>query len=229
MNTELTRTLQGEETPDAYAERPKFNLQDAVHDFWRDHRIAIQIAGLMIAWSVTLCSITEAWTRKVVTKEVTLQVQSEMRHGFQQYLEQMEQDEKAAQFLTGEASRQAAIDEMIMPIAEHIAGLRMDRHVTVDGVKTYIWGVDFTRLDSGKYGSTIQQVLDGNVEAYKKGHAVRNEDKEIARELVTAYMNGERPDRWTPDLEFAEINADGSVTARSKLKTDSTTKFWRYE
>ena len=229
MNTELIRVIQGEESPNLYAINQRPNLRDAAHDFWKKNRVTACIAGLLVVWTCVTCGITGVIVKNNTTKEVTAAVQSEMRAGFQKYLDQKEMDEKAAQFLTGDASKQAAIDSMVQPVAEHIATLRMERGVTIDGVKTYVWGVDFSRLDSGKYGSTIQQVLDGNVEAYVYGHAVRNEDTELARELCTAYMNGERPDRWTPDLEFAEINADGSVTARSKLKTDSTTKFWRYE
>lgn len=236
MNNNLIRVPQEEELRDMFADEKKVDMrdiQDRMHDFWRDHKVTVIAGSLLIVWTCVTCSITgaivEQKTTEKVTKEVTMQVEHDMRQGFQKYLDQKKEEEQKAGFLTGDASKQAAIDAMVEPIAEHIAGLRMDRGVTIDGVCTYIWGVDFTRLDSGKYGSTIQDVLDGNVEAYKFGHSVRDEDRELARELVTAYMNGERPNRWTPDLEFAEINADGSVTARSKLKTDSTTKFWRYE
>ena len=143
----------------------------------------------------------------------------------------MEEAKKEGQptILTGEESRQAAIEALAGPIAEHIAGLRMDRNVTLDGVKTYIWGVDFARLDSGKYGHTIEGILSGSVEGYTKGRATRPEDDDLAKELCTAYYNGELPSRWSPDLEFAEINADGSVTARNELNTDSKTKYWWWE
>lgn len=202
-------------------------------DWFRDFKIKNGIALIVLfAWAASMmlgCCLTGVIVRHNTTVRVTAEVTSQLRQDFQSYLDQQEQERKAAQFLTGEASMQAAIDSMVEPIAEHVAGLRMDRGVTIAGAKTYVWGVDFPRLDSGKYGSTIQQILEGNIEGYTKGHAVRNEDREIARELVTAYMKGERPDKWTPDLEFAEINADGSVTARNKLKTDSTTKFWRLE
>lgn len=175
------------------------------------------------------CGITANIVRKRTTEEVTQRVTSEMRQGFQNYIESIREEERQASFLADDASRQAAIDLMVAPIAEHIAGLRMDRKVTVDGAKTYVWGVDFTRLSSGRYGKTINEVLGGNIEGYVKGHGVRPEDTELARQLCTDYMTGCFPKDWTPDLEFAEINSDRSVTARSKLKTDSTTVFWRYD
>lgn len=149
----------------------------------------------------------------------------------QTQFEAMEAAKKEGQphILTGEESRQAAIEALAGPIAEHIAGLCMDRGVTVDGVKTYIWGVDFARLKSGNYGRTIEAVLGGTVEGYTKGHGTRPEDDALAIELCTAYYNDELPRRWTPDLEFATINADGSVTARNELNTGSKTKYWWWE
>lgn len=202
--------------------KPRIRLH--LMGFLKRHGIALFLAAAFLLYGLGVSVITE----RRVTKRVTLKVQQEMWDGFQKYLEEQRQEKQAAGLLTGEASLQAAIDEMVEPIAVHVATLRMDRKVTVIGVKTYIWGVDLARLGSGKYGNSIQDVLEGNVEGYVYGHAVRNEDREIAREIVTAYMKGERPNGWTPDLEFAEINGDGSVTARNMLKTNSKTIFWRY-
>ena len=145
--------------------------------------------------------------------------------------EQFQEMEKAKAegkpaLLTGEESRQAAINDLGEKLAVHAAGLRMDRKVTKAGAETYLW-VDAARLLSGKYGSTIDDVLSGPVENYDRNHAVRNEDREIGLKVASAVINGAFPDGFTTDLQFAEINADGSVTARSKLKTDSTTVFWR--
>lgn len=227
-NDKLMQIPQGGDLPHPYMER-RVNMRDLIHEFWRENKVSIVAVSAAIIWTLTSCGITGLIVRKNTTTEVTAQVTSQLRADFQRYLDEQEEERRASQFLTGDASLQAAIDEMVPIIAEHIAGLRMDRGVTIDGAKTYIWGVDFTRLDSGKYGSSIQEVVEGNVEGYVKGHAVRNEDREIARELVTAYMHGERPDRWRPDLEFAEINPDGSVTARNMLFTNSMTKYWGYE
>jgi hypothetical protein len=200
-------------------------IVDAANGFIRRNLIAILVltAFALEGWIVAV------YTEHKVSREVRQTVEAEMRQSFAVYLEEQEQKRQAANLLTGDASLQAAIDAMVEPVARHIAGLRMDRGVTVNGAKTYVWGVDFSRLASGKYGRTIEEVLAGNIEGYKEDHAVRQEDRDISRELCTAYMHGERPNKWTPDLEFAEINADGSVTARNKLKTDSTTRFWGYE
>ena len=207
---------------------------------------------ILFAWAASLmlgCCITGLIVRKntkaSVTQEVTEQVKGVVRQGFEDYQNNQSEETDAVKFLkdagfkeylqwqmganikTGDASKQEAINAMVPLIADHIAGLRMDRGVTIDGARTYIWGVDFSRLDSGRYGD-LQHVLEGNIEGYTKDRGARPEDTALAQELCTDYIYKALPSKWSPDLEFAEINADGSVTARNEWKTGSMTKFWRY-
>lgn len=207
---------------------------------------------IVFAWAITMmlgCCITGVIVRKntavKVTGQVTEQVKEKIRKGFKDYMNDQNAETEDVVFLkesgfweylqwqmganlkTGDASRQNAIDVMVPKIADHVAGLRMDRGVTIDGCKTYVWGVDFTRLDSNKYGG-LDDVLEGNIEGYTKNRGARPEDTELAIELCTDYIMKSYPSKWSPDLEFAEINADGSVTARNEYKTGSMTKFWRY-
>lgn len=206
--------------------------------FWRDYKILIVGAAVFTIYTIIL----SAWVNYRAGREARETAQSAVRsavttaenHIFDVLgisREQFQEMEKAKAegkpaLLTGEESRQAAINDLGEKLAVHAAGLRMDRKVTKAGAETYLW-VDAARLLSGKYGSTIDDVLSGPVENYDPNHAVRNEDREIGLKVASAVINGAYPDGFTTDLQFAEINADGSVTARSKLKTDSTTVFWR--
>ena len=194
--------------------------------------------ALFLIYTIVLINGVNAWTKgkdqKIMESAVRSARATERSYIFEvanitpEKFADMEKAKESGQpkILTGDESKQAAIEALAVPISQHIAGLRMDRGVTVAGAKTYIWGVDFARLDSGKYGRTIEEVLSGTVEGYTEGHSTRPEDDNLAKELCTAYYNGELPSKWTPDLEFAEINADGSVTARNELHTGSRTKFW---
>ena len=198
--------------------------------FMRKYLILIVGAAAFTIWSILLSS----WVNYRAGKEAQSAVTTAENHIFDVMgisREQFQEMEKAKAegkpaLLTGEESRQAAINDLGEKLAVHAAGLRMDRKVTKAGAETYLW-VDAARLLSGKYGSTIDDVLSGPVENYDRNHAVRNEDREIGLKVASAVINGAFPDGFTTDLQFAEINADGSVTARSKLKTDSTTVFWR--
>ena len=186
---------------------------------------------ILFAWAASMmigCCITGLIVRKTTTDRVTEEVTHKMRAEFQEYLNQQEEQRKKESFLTGDASLQAAINDLGKKLGIHVAGLRQDRKVTKAGAETYCY-VDIARLLSGLYGKTIDDVLNGPVENYDENHPVRDEDLEIGMKVAAAVMTGHYPNGFTTDLQFAEINADGSVTARNKLKTDSTTVFWRIE
>lgn len=216
-------------------QRGGFDPQDWFHDFKIKNGITLILIFAWAASIMILCCITGVIVRynttKRVTSEVKAQTEGEMRSGFTKWCSDHDIDpqtgEKIEKPLVDEESKQAQITELSKLFAEHIASLRMDRHVTKDGAITYIWGVDITRAESGRYDD-IQSVLDGSVEGYVKGHPTRPEDDALGLEIATDYINGKRPDRWRPDLEFAVINADGSVTARNEYITGPSTAYWWY-
>ena len=130
----------------------------------------------------------------------------------------------------GQDSYNAALKAIEDPLAIHVAGLRQNRKVTKAGAETYCW-VDIARLMSGNYGTALTDFLTNplQIEGYYPDIHVRPEDREIAHRVADMYMRNEFPDGFTIDFQFAEINSDGSVTARTELKTGSMTKFWRIE
>lgn len=131
---------------------------------------------------------------------------------------------------TGQDSYNEALKAIEDPLAVHVAGLRQKRKVTKAGAETYCW-VDLARLKSGNYGTSLLDFLTNplQIEGYYPDIHVRPEDREIAHRVAVIYMNGEFPDGFTVDFQYAEINPDGSVTARTELNTGSMTKFWRVE
>ena len=226
---------QDEPTPPPRQTPPRFNPQDWFHDFKIKNGIGMI---LLFAWAASMmigCIATGMIVHHNTTQRVTKQVKSdtegEMRAGFAKWCSDHNIDpqtgEKIEKLLVDEESKQAQITALSKLFAEHIASLRMDRHVTKDGAITYIWGVDIPRAESGRYGD-MQSVLDGSVEGYVKGHPTRPEDDALGLEIATDYISGKRPDRWRPDLEFAVINADGSVTARNEHITGPSTAYWWY-
>ena len=206
--------------------RPKPHLKDWFRRFKKRYGLAILVIfGLALygwaIWWITARSVAAEITAKV-TQEVKTETEVTMRAGFNAWLEDHHINPK-----TGEKEdKLTPVQALGRKLAQHIAGLRMDRGVTEDGARTYIWGVDLARLASGKYGKTIEDVLAGNIEAYIAGHETRPEDDALGLEIAQMYLDDQRPSRWRPDLEFAEINADGSVTARNELRTGPRTAYW---
>ena len=209
--------------------------------FKRRYGLLVIGAALFTVYTVALSAgvahrtekrVTEEVTERV-TKEVTEAVTAELRAGFRDYLKGLGLNPDGTPIEAEEEGLRAEIDALAGPLAEHAAGLRIDRKVTEAGAETYLY-VDCARWLSGKHGESIEDVLSETgpggtkqIEAYTPGHATRPEDREIAERVSTAIITGQWPDGFTAELQFAEINADGSVTARDMWKTDSTTTFWR--
>ena len=201
-------------------------------DWFRDFKIRNGLGLILLfAWAATLmvgCCITGVIVRHNTTELVTAEVTSQLRQDFQRYLDQMEMEQKAAQFLTGDASFEAAVEGLAGPMAQVIATYSMDYGVTQEGLYTIGW-VFCARYarNSTEFGKTPQEILEkdraweGNV----VGHAVRPQDTELAREIARAFLSGEYPDEYTTALTF--FNREGTkIIARNELFTGPYTKYW---
>lgn len=220
------------ETPNFYTAdqtpvRPRITID--TRQLTRKYGLSLAIVCALLVYTILLSWWITARTEKRVREEVTAEVTSQLRQGFQSYLDQMEQEQKAAAFMTGEASTQAAIDDLAGALGPFIAGYRMDGKVSVKGAHGIGWCA-LARLLSGNYGATITEVLaqPRQWEFYSPDHAVRNEDLEIAKEIAGDFIAGRYPDGFTADLIYAERTNDGDVALRNEFKTGSNTTFWRY-
>jgi len=191
----------------------------------RDHALTVII---MFLWGASLiggCCITG-----------TIMYHNGFNDGWDAKCEEIKRQEIAKKeaadsdaFLSDEKSRQNAIDKYKTLLAIHAGSLRMERGVTPEGIETYLW-VDMTRYLSGLYGKELWDVLiSDQIECFIIGHSFGPEDEEIAERVATMIVDNQRPRRYRNDLFYAEINADGSVTARNELHTSSKTKFWSIE
>lgn len=231
MNNKLTRVPLDGDSGDIANTDWRLNMQIAMEKFWVRHRVTVIAASCLFAWTMTTCGITGAIVRHNTTEEVTQEVQSEMRANFQQYLDQQEQDRRAAQFLSGEESREAAINELADWMDELIATYRMDYGVTEDGARTLAW-VFIARLitNSTEFGKSAQEIIErsGAWEGKVIGHAVRNEDTELCREVARDYFEGHYPDGFTSSMTFCNREAAGGVVARNQFITGPNTVYWRF-
>lgn len=219
---------QDEPTPPPRQSPPRFNLQDWIRDFKIRNGIGLILLFVWAASMMIGCCITGVIVRHNTTERVTAEVTSQLRQDFQRYLDQMEQDQKAAQFLTGDASFEAAVEGLAVPMAQVIATYAQDYGVTQEGLYTIGW-VFCARYarNSTEFGKTPQEILEkdraweGNV----VGHAVRPQDTELAREIARAFLSGEYPNDYTTALTF--FNREGTkIIARNELFTGPYTKYW---
>lgn len=234
------------ELPEPEKKRTGKHMGKSKSMFWRYHGITLILLGAAAAF--TLFVILFAWfrdraTEKRVYEEIGIEKgqkvvaiftgTGELPESMQKILEVP--DGFGIQLVdmrpkTGQDSYNEALKAIEDPLAIHVAGLRQKRKVTKAGAETYCW-VDIARLKSGDYGTSLLDFLTNplQIEGYYPDIHVRPEDREIAHRVAVIYMNGEFPDGFTVDFQYAEINPDGSVTARTELHTGSMTKFWRVE
>lgn len=218
-------------TPPKAPRQPRRNFDP--QDWFRDFKIKNGLTLILLfAWAASMmlgCCITGVIVRRNTTERVTAEVTSQLRQDFQRYLDQMEQEQKAAQFLTGDASFEAAVEGLAVPMAQVIATYSMDYGVTQEGLYTIGW-VFCARYakNSTEFGKTPQEIL-GRERAWEGqvvGHAVRPQDTELAREIARAFLSGEYPDDYTTALTFFTREAGGKIIARNELYTGPYTTYW---
>lgn len=210
-------------------QRGSFDPQDWFRDFKIKNGIGLI---LLFAWAASMmigCCITGVIVRHNTTERVTAEVTSELRSGFQEYLDRQEQERKAAQFLTGDASLEAAVEGLAVPLSQIIATYAMDYGVTQEGLTTIGW-VFCARYakDSTEFGRTPQEILEkaGAWEGKVVGHATRPQDLELAREIAGAFLSGQYPDGFTTALTFFVREAGGKIIARNEFYTGPYTTYW---
>ena len=211
--------------------RPRRNLDP--QDWFRDFKIRNGLGLILLfAWAASMmlgCCITGVIVRHNTTERVTAEVTSQLRQDFQRYLDQMEMEQKAAQFLTGDASFEAAVEGLAVPLSQILATYAMDYGVTEEGLRTIGW-VFCARYakSSTEFGLTPQEILEkaGAWEGKVVEHATRPQDLELAREIARDFLKGQYPDGFTTALTFFVREAGGKIIARNEFYTGPYTIYW---
>ena len=223
---------QDEPTPPPRRTPPRFDPQDWFRDFKIKNGIGLILLFVWAASMMIGCIVTGLIVRHNTTERVTAEVTSQLRQDFQRYLDQMEQEQKAAQFLTGDASFGAAVEGLAVPMAQVIATYAQDYGVTQEGLYTIGW-VFCARYakNTTEFGRTPQEILEKSNawEGKVVGHAVRPQDTELAAEISRAFLSGQYPDDYTTALTFFTREAGGKIIARNELYTGPYTVYWRYK
>ena len=209
-------------------EELRHTAMSAYYVLLRRYLIAFVLLAAFLVEGVVVSAVTE----RRVSREVRQTVESEMRNGFALYLEQQEEKQRAESFLTGDASREAAIADLADCFDELIATYAMDYNVNEQGLNTLGW-VFIARVikASSEFGRSPQEIIlkSGAWEGQVVGHAVRNQDTQIALQIARDYLNGNYPDDFTPDMTFGDREKNGGFVARNEFITGPNTVYWRYK
>lgn len=219
--------IREEELDDPFAE-PKKRREPMTKGWWerrkekliRDHALTVI---LMFLWGLSLiggCCITGT----IMYHNAYADAEAEYEIRLQQYKQEQAVAEQAAYFKSGEASREAFLNQ------EKEAARHLSAGMMSNTQKGGIVCNAIARLMSGHYGATLQEVIGQenqwmNYEADRKYTEI---DIRIADKLVEDYYNGIVPTGLTADYEYGSWYADGRYVLRNTWDFNSGTRTWEY-
>lgn len=208
------------------SEKPlRMEAEEKARNFWKKYRLSILAAAGLTIWTLVTCGITGAVVRNNTTKEVTAQVTSELRAGFQAYLDQQDYERSASAFLAGEASLQTAMDLEADSLAKLLYGYRNN---SLRDRKTLIWCV-LARVDSSAYPGSVEGVVDQQKQwmFYSSDNPIREDDRQLALEQLKLWHEGKYPAGFADDYVYAEWSSS-DIALRNTWEKSSGTSWWRF-
>ncbi len=193
--------------------------------FWKKHMILILIACFLPLWTAAACLITGSIVRRNTEAEVAERLNHEWRGRMQTYLDEQEQQRMASSLLTGEESRQAAMDAEADAIAKLLYGYRNN---SLRDRKTLIWCV-LMRTDNAGYPGTVEGVVSQKDQwmFYSNENPIRTDDKAMALEQLQAWHDGRYPAGLSTDYVYAEWSQT-RIRLFDNYEDLSERNYWRF-
>lgn len=199
------------------------SMNKIAETFIRKHMITIILASLMLVEGL----IVGAGTAHRVRQETEARLAAEYAAQLDAYKADQAQAEQAAHWLSGDASREAAINQEVDAVARVIAKLSTDAQKATEAACM------LARVMSPAYPNSFREVAEQPQQWMFYDPLADNtftqHDREIADSIVRPYMeSGIVPNGLTADLVYGEWTP-GDFILRDSYKTTSTMHTWRYQ
>lgn len=189
--------------------------------FTRRYGITLVLACAFTLYTIILSSTVAHRTEKRVKAEMAEHYAEEL----QAYKDAQREEQSRQYFLTGEASREAAINQAVDAVAGVISKLSTDDQKLTEA------SCILARVMSTTYPNSFEEVCaqssqwmfyDGTDKTFSQ------HDRELAEKIVRPYMeSGVIPNGLTADMVFASWTATDFVL-RDKWEATSAAHYWRY-
>ena len=193
--------------------------------FWRDYKILIVGAAVVTIYTILLSSWVSWRTETRVHAEMDADYERRVEQRIAEYHEQRQQEQAAEYFLSGEASREAFINQEIDAVAPVIAKLSTDAQKYTEA------SCMLARVMSPSYPNSFQEVAkqpkqwmfyDGTDNNFS------DHDREIAEKIVRPYLeSGKIPNGLTAELVHGSWSTNDYVL-RDDYEGSGTMTTWRY-
>lgn len=197
------------------------NMNKMAENFIRKHMVTIILAALMLVEGV----VVGAGTAHRVRKETEERMAAEYAAQLEAYKAEQAYQAQAEHWLSGDASREAFINQEIL------AGARLISKEANDQVKGTKLGVAIARMKNPNYPGTIQEVAaqPNQFMFYADDNTYTQHDWDLAESLIRPlYESGIMPNGLTEDMVYFEWNGN-SGTARDSYETTTSMSTWRYQ
>lgn len=199
---------------------------DRLHDLKRQYGLLLIGAFILAAYTILICCVTGTIAHHNAWQEAEEQLSAEYAEKLEAYKLEQARAAQATHFLSGEASREAAINQAVDAVAGVISKLATDSQKLTEA------SCMLARVMSPLYPNSFQEVAaqeqqwmfyDGSDKTFTE------HDRELAEKIVRPYMEqGIVPNGLTAQLVYGEWRANDFIL-RTTYKSDSTTETWRYQ
>lgn len=202
------------------AKRPALRMPD-LSRFGKRYGILLIAAALFTLYTVILSGCVEASTEKRVRQELAVEYASRL----EQYKAERAYQEQASYFKSGEASREAFLNQEID------AAARLAAKMSNDTQKGGIICNALARVMNKTYPGTMQEVVaqPNQWMFYDAGNKFSTHDREIAERILRAYYDdGIIPNGLTEDFVYGSWS-EADYVLRNTWDFTSATRTWRYQ
>ena len=199
----------------------KRTMRPSLERFKKRYGIALVLAAAFTIYTIILSACVEARTEKRVWAEAKTEYAAQL----EEYKAEQAYEAQKEHWLSGEASREAFINQEIEYGAKLIA------KETTDQVKGTKLGVALARVMNPNYPGTIQEVAEQPNQwmFYSRDNKVTTHDLEIAEKILRPYYEeGIVPNGLTSEMVYFEWSGDKG-TARDSFETKTSMSTWRYQ
>lgn len=189
--------------------------------FRRKYGILLIGAAAFTIYTILLSAGVESRTEQRVRQEMAIEYASQL----EAYKAEQARAAQAEHWLSGDASREAFINQEIDAAAHFIAE---EANETMKGTKL---GVAIARLMAGGYGSTLREVINqpGQWMFYSgEDNKFSQADREFAEGIVRRYYEENIiPNDLTTDIQWM-MWSPGDYQAMNNWNAAAATRKWRY-
>lgn len=223
---EFPRWAMDEYAPAEPTRNIRRDAEDMMHEFKKRHGILL---ALSFIWGISMiigCCTTGLIVRANTAAQVREEAAIEYETKLEQYKAEQARAAQAEHFLSGEASREAAINQETDAVAQVIAKLGTDAQKATEACCM------LARVLNPYYPNSFQEVAAQPQQwMFYNGedNTFSQHDRDIAESIVRPYMeSGIVPNGLTAEMVYGEWTQNDFVL-RDSYKTTSTMHTWRYQ